>query len=294
MTEPESALEGTTLDQLLSNDDSQLLDVIDELRSIGIGRLLEGKGLPQIIVCGDQSSGKSSVLEALTRVRFPTKSSTCTTFPTELRLRREIQPRISCRIRAGSTPNAETAERLSKFAQSFDAPEKFADLVAAARKAMSGTSDDKKPHFFDHVLEVEIVGPKLVPLTLVDLPGVIHYQYSNAPSGARDIELIDELVGRYMAEPNSIILTVVSAHNDLNLQAILTRIQKVNGATERTLGIITKPDELPPGSEKEQECLDYARSNTARFKYGWYVINLHIPYSYLFSVADLVLSSSGT
>ncbi|CAI6339922.1 unnamed protein product [Periconia digitata] len=269
MVERESALEGTTLHQLLSNDDSKLLDAIDELRSLGIGRLLEGKGLPQIIVCGDQSSGKSSVLEALTRVRFPTKSSTCTTFPTELRLRREEQSRLSCRIKAGPTVDAETAKRLSEFSQSFDGPEKFADLVAGARKAMSGNSDDKL-EFFDHVLEVEIMGPKLVPLTLVDLPGVIHY--SNAPSGARDITLINDLVGKYMAEPNSIILAVVSAHNDLNLQAILTRIQKVNGATDRTLGIITKPDELPRGSEKEQECMEYACSNTAKFKYGWHVV----------------------
>lgn len=262
-------MEGTTLHQLLSNDDSQLLDAIDELSSLGIGRLLEGKGLPQIIVCGDQSSGKSSVLEALTRVHFPTKSSTCTTFPTKLRLRREQQSRISCRIKAGPTVDAETAERLSAFSQSFDAPDKFADLIAGARQAMSQSSDDK-PEFFDHVLEVDIRGPKLVPLSLVDLPGVIHY--SNAPSGSRDIELINDLVGKYMAEPNSIILAVVSAQNDLNLQAILTRIQKVSGATDRTLGIITKPDELPRGSEKEQECIEYARSNTLKFKYGWYVV----------------------
>ncbi|KAJ5020871.1 hypothetical protein J3E71DRAFT_389660 [Bipolaris maydis] len=123
-----------------------------------------------------------------------------------------------------------------------------------------------KPKFFDHVLEVEIMGPKLVPLTLANLPGVIHY--SNAPSGSRDIELINDVVGKYIAEPNSVILAVVSTHNDLNLQATLTRIQKIHGATDRTLGIITKPDELPQGSEKEQECIEYAHSNTAKFKYG--------------------------
>lgn len=283
MADRPPALEGTTLHQLLSNDDSQLLDAIDELRSLGIGRLLEGKGLPQIIVCGDQSSGKSSVLEALTRVRFPTKSITCTTFPTELRLRREPQSRIRCRIKAGLSVDAETAARLSEFSQSFDAPEKFAKLVADARNAMSRNSDDKS-EFFDHVLEVEIVGPKLVPLTLVDLPGVIHH--SKAPSGSRDIELINDLVGKYMAEPNSIILAVVSAHNDLQLQAILTQIQKISGATDRTLGIITKPDELPRGSEKEQECIDYARSNTAKFKYGWYVT---IPVSQLLFTAWLLI-----
>ena len=54
----------------LQSEQSELLDVIDQLRTQGVGRLVE---LPQLIVCGDQSSGKSSVLEAISRVRFPAK-----------------------------------------------------------------------------------------------------------------------------------------------------------------------------------------------------------------------------
>ena len=46
--------------------------------------------LPQIIVCGDQSSGKSSVLEAISGVGFPVKSNLCTRFPTELVLRKHL------------------------------------------------------------------------------------------------------------------------------------------------------------------------------------------------------------
>ncbi|KAH8044578.1 hypothetical protein JL722_14630 [Aureococcus anophagefferens] len=45
-----------------------LLDLVDELRSLGIEQDLP---LPQIAVMGDQSSGKSSVLEALSGVPFP-------------------------------------------------------------------------------------------------------------------------------------------------------------------------------------------------------------------------------
>jgi GTP1/Obg family GTP-binding protein len=52
----------------LQSEQSEPLDVIDQLRTQGLGRLVE---LPQLIVCGDQSSGKSSVLEAISRVRFP-------------------------------------------------------------------------------------------------------------------------------------------------------------------------------------------------------------------------------
>lgn len=68
-----------------SKSHEQLLDVIDKLRSQGISRFID---LPQLILCGDQSSGKSSVLEAVSGLQFPAKTALCTRFATELILRR--------------------------------------------------------------------------------------------------------------------------------------------------------------------------------------------------------------
>jgi energy-coupling factor transporter ATP-binding protein EcfA2 len=70
---------------LQSNDTRNLLDVVDSLRLEGINRYID---LPEIVVCGEQSSGKSSVLEAISGVMFPSKDSLCTRFATELILRR--------------------------------------------------------------------------------------------------------------------------------------------------------------------------------------------------------------
>jgi hypothetical protein len=70
---------------LPSKDHRDLLNIIDSLRPQGISRFVD---LPQIIVCGDQSSGKSSVLEAISGMLFPTKDNLCTRFATELILRR--------------------------------------------------------------------------------------------------------------------------------------------------------------------------------------------------------------
>lgn len=51
-----------SLKKLQSTDERQLLDVVDKLRRTGLNGTIE---LPQLVVCGDQSSGKSSVLEAV-------------------------------------------------------------------------------------------------------------------------------------------------------------------------------------------------------------------------------------
>jgi len=58
-----------------------LLNDIDKLRSYGISQYVN---LPQLIVCGDQSSGKSSVLDAISGIPFPTKDNLCTRFATDM------------------------------------------------------------------------------------------------------------------------------------------------------------------------------------------------------------------
>jgi hypothetical protein len=61
----------------------QVFDVVDRIRAHKISEELSGS-LPELVVCGNQSSGKSSVLEAISRIRFPKGGMTCTRFVTEL------------------------------------------------------------------------------------------------------------------------------------------------------------------------------------------------------------------
>lgn len=66
---------GNTLSQLQSQEQAGLLDAIDQLRRESIDAEI---GIPQIVVCGDQSSGKSSLLEAIAQVPFPAGSGAVT------------------------------------------------------------------------------------------------------------------------------------------------------------------------------------------------------------------------
>jgi GTP1/Obg family GTP-binding protein len=88
------ALDAQVLEQL-NGDQKSLFDATDDLLKHGVGQLID---LPQIIVVGDQSAGKSSVLEAISRVRFPIKDGPCTKFAPELVLRDHLESRINVQI----------------------------------------------------------------------------------------------------------------------------------------------------------------------------------------------------
>jgi oligoendopeptidase F len=70
-------------DYLTNKRIRQVLDVVDRIRAHKISEELSSN-LPELVVCGNQSSGKSSVLEAISRIRFPKKEKTGTRFVTEL------------------------------------------------------------------------------------------------------------------------------------------------------------------------------------------------------------------
>jgi hypothetical protein len=87
------------------------LDKIDKLRDLGLGKSID---LPQLVVVGDQSSGKSSVLEAIMGLPLPRDSGLCTRFATNIVFRRTTRPNISVSIVSGPL-SGDNAEEFSSF-----------------------------------------------------------------------------------------------------------------------------------------------------------------------------------
>lgn len=67
---------------------------VDKLREL-IGTRIS---LPQLVVVGDQSSGKSSVLEGITGFAFPRAAELCTRYCTQITCRRELESRVHVSI----------------------------------------------------------------------------------------------------------------------------------------------------------------------------------------------------
>lgn len=258
-------MDSKRLQCLNSAEQTELLNVVDELRANGLS---DFTSLPQLIVCGDQSSGKSSVLQAISGLVFPSKDNLCTRFATEVILRRASTKGLSVSIVPGQDRSAVDRERLLDFRYVIQNDEDFAALFDKAKQAMGLT--DHSSAFSKDILRVEILGPSQPQLTLVDLPGLIHSESKSLTT--QDLELVTELVKSYMKNPRSIILAVITAKNDFSNQIILKRARELDPEGSRTLGIITKPDTLIKDTVGETSFLSLARNEEFEFKHGWHVV----------------------
>ena len=69
----------------------------------------------KLVVVGDQSSGKSSVLEGLTDLPFPRDSGLCTRFPTQIVFKRSKVAVIEVSIMASHGQAKSTVDAIAKF-----------------------------------------------------------------------------------------------------------------------------------------------------------------------------------
>jgi hypothetical protein len=84
-----------SLEELQTDEQRRILDTVAQVRKCGLESILS---LPQLVVCGDQSAGKSSVLEALTEIPFPRNDNLCTRFATEIILRRAPNNSLTIKV----------------------------------------------------------------------------------------------------------------------------------------------------------------------------------------------------
>ncbi|GLA75056.1 hypothetical protein AtubIFM55763_006317 [Aspergillus tubingensis] len=253
------------LDSLCTQEQLDLLNSIDTLRSQGISHYVS---LPQIIVCGDQSSGKSSVLEAISGVSFPVKSNLCTRFPTELVLRKDTNVGVRVSIVPHHSRSEAEQQSLGSFCEELDSFDGLPQLVENAKAAMGISTHGKA--FSNDLLRIEVSGPDRPHLTIVDLPGLIHSETKQ--QSAADVQLVQNVVQSYMKEPRSVILAVISAKNDYANQIVLRLARDADKSGDRTLGVITKPDMLVPNSESEKMFISLANNRDVEFRLGWHTL----------------------
>lgn len=202
-------------------------------RMIEIRNLLHKVGqsssvtLPSIVVIGSQSSGKSSVLEAIVGHEFlPKGSNMITRRPIELTLVNDPEARVDY----GEFPDLGLA-RVTDFSL---IQKTLTELNQSVPESVC-VSDDP--------IRLTIRSPRIPDLSLIDLPGYIQVAGENQPRELK--RKISELCDKYIRGPN-IILAISAADTDLANSTALQASRRVDPRGERTIGVITKMDLVEP------------------------------------------------
>uniref|UniRef100_S4RC71 Dynamin-1-like protein n=1 Tax=Petromyzon marinus TaxID=7757 RepID=S4RC71_PETMA len=235
-----------------------LIPVINKLQDVFNTVGSESIQLPQIVVVGAQSSGKSSVLESLVGRDFlPRGTGIVTRRPLVLQLVHVIPDE---RIRPGGEENgtASTAARLILFA-GVEA-EEWGKFLHTKNKVYSDFNEIRQEieneteritgtnkGISSEAIHLKIFSPHVLNLTLVDLPGITKVPVGDQPV---DIEQqIRELIIKFIGNPNSIILAVTAANTDLATSEALKIAREVDTDGRRTLAVITKLDLMDAGTD---------------------------------------------
>ena len=261
----------SSLEDLQTDEQRRVLDTVAQVRKCGLESVVS---LPQLVVCGDQSAGKSSVLEALTEIPFPRNDNLCTRFATEIILRRANANSLKIKLIPDPNRPFDEQEKIKVFEESITNFDQLPNLMNNAMAAMDigdrSKSGSTPRAFAKDVLSIEIEGPSRPQLTLVDIPGLIQTDTKGVTKA--DVDLVGDITDQYIKQDRTICLAVVSAANDYANQKILTKVREFDRKGNRTLGIITKPDRLDSGSGSETAFIGLAQNQDINFKLGWHVL----------------------
>ncbi|POR31830.1 Interferon-induced GTP-binding protein Mx1 [Tolypocladium paradoxum] len=156
-----------------------MLTKIDKLRELNVGSMIP---LPQLVVVGDQSSGKSSVLESLTGFSFPRATGLGTRYATQITCCRDAITSVVISIIPRPDANEELKAKLLGFHRRRDGEldnDELVNIFHEANQTMGirMKSDDSYQSglpgaFSQDILKIEVNGPNQNHLTVIDVPGI--------------------------------------------------------------------------------------------------------------------------
>ncbi|XP_019867474.2 dynamin-1-like protein isoform X2 [Aethina tumida] len=222
-----------------------LIPVINKLQDVFNTVGSDAIQLPQIVVLGSQSSGKSSVIESLVGKSFlPRGTGIVTRRPLILQLvycpKEDKEHRSSI---DGTIELEDWGVFLHAKDKIFRDFEQIRQEIEDETNRIAGSNKGICPE----PINLKIYSTKVVNLTLVDLPGITKVPVGDQPA---DIEQqIRDLVLKYIANPNSIILAVVTANTDMATSESLAIAKDVDPDGRRTLAVVTKLDLMDAGTD---------------------------------------------
>ncbi|KAL4785227.1 P-loop containing nucleoside triphosphate hydrolase protein [Aspergillus varians] len=268
---------------ILTQSMTALVRKIQDLRHIGIED--SHITLPKICVIGDQSTGKSSLIEGMSEIKVPRSSGTCTRCPMEINLSDSEggQP-WTCRVYLSQKYMYNESKKIGKpkkshplgpwqpieqedelFTTITDKDQieeviKWAQLAILNPRSspgnyMPGRNLETNPldcevKFSPNIVRLDISAPGFPNLSFYDLPGVINQVEFDEERYL--VNLVENLVKDYICQENCIVLLTITMTDDVMNSSAARIMNDIRGAKQRALGVLTKPDRVPPGESYAQ------------------------------------------
>lgn len=125
---------------------------------------------------------------------------------------------------------------------------------------------DGQSTFSDDVFRIELCGPNHSHLSVIDVHGIFRIPTEGLTT-KDDMLMVRSMVRRFIANTRTIILAVLPANVDIATQEILDMADEVDRSGQRKLGVLTKPDLVDKGAERDVMDLVRGKRNVLKLAY---------------------------